>query len=127
MQHLWKIELRGGHESPYICCEGSLIYTSDTQHVINTDCRYIKKALIFKKVKVSIKSNQRLNLPPCPIYENQESISFGKRPKKERLIIFSSIWVLKVLQICVSIAGDNDDDGHFRDHFKLGVNVSDYM
>ena len=22
---------------------------------------------------------------------------------------------------------DNDDDGYFRDHLKLGVNVSDYM
>ena len=22
---------------------------------------------------------------------------------------------------------DNDDAGHFGDHFKLGVNVSDYM
>ena len=35
---------------------------------------------------------------------------------------------LKISQICVSFFDDkDDDDGHLGDHFKLGVNVSDYM
>ena len=48
----------------------------------------------------------------------------AKKTEKEN----SDLLVLKFSQICVSFFDDkDDDDGHLGDHFKLGVNVSDYM
>ena len=41
------------YDSMYICCVGSLISTSDTQRVKNSDCGWIFKTLIYIDGKVT--------------------------------------------------------------------------